>query len=58
MIVPNVVLGKNFKMGEGVVIENWCKIGDNVFIGHHTILREGTAFGTNCMIGHLPVFEG
>ncbi len=57
-IHPYTVFGKNVKVGQGVVIERDCKIGDNTIIAHHVVMRPKTIIGNDCVIGHLNVFEG
>ena len=57
-IHPSTVIGKNVRIGYGVVIEKNCVIGNNTFIGHHVVLRPGTIIGRDCTIGHLTVSEG
>jgi len=53
-----ISVGKNVRIGIGVVIEKGCKIGDNVIIGHHVVMRPKTIIGNDSVIGHLCVFEG
>ena len=40
------------------IIEENCKIGNDVFIGHYCILRPYTIVGDRTKIGHLTVIEG
>lgn len=56
-VSPNCKIGKNVRLGEGVVIDDGCEIGDNVFIGHYTVLRDKVTIGDNSIIGHLVMIE-
>jgi len=40
-------IGKNFKYGENVIIEDDVVIGDNVKLGHNVILKSGTRIHNN-----------
>jgi len=57
-IHPDVIFGKNVRVGHYVVIEEDCEIGDNCFIGNFVFMRKGTKIGSNCVIGHGTIFEG
>jgi len=57
-IHPSVAFGANVRIGEGVIVEEGCTIGNDTIIGHHVVLRPGTHIGDECVIGHLTVFEG
>ncbi|KKM96431.1 hypothetical protein LCGC14_1178100 [marine sediment metagenome] len=58
LIHPNTILGKNVRLGYGIITEKDCEIGDNTFIGNYVILRPETKIGNNCSIGHHTVIEG
>jgi len=57
-IHPSVAFGRDVRVGEGIVLEERCWIGNNTIIGHHVILRSATVVGDDCIIGHLTVCEG
>jgi acetyltransferase-like isoleucine patch superfamily enzyme len=50
--------GRGVKIGDFVVIEDYCVFGNNVLIGNGCILRPKTEIGDDSMVGHLTVFEG
>lgn len=56
-IHPDVIFGKNVRVGHYVVIEEDCEIGDGCFIGNNTVVRAGCIFGNHCVVGHNVVFE-
>ena len=45
------------KIGWGVVIDENCNIGNDVFIGHNTVIRSGVKIGEGSIIGHLVMVE-
>jgi len=53
----SVTFGKNVRIGENVVIDEGCSIGDGVFIGHNTVVRSGVKIGAGSVIGHLVVIN-
>ena len=53
----SVVFGMDVKVGENVVIDAGCQIGDNVFIGHNTVIRSNVKIGDDSIIGHLVMIE-
>ena len=40
-IDPSTRFGKNVRLGEGVVIERGCRIGNNTIIGHYCTISPG-----------------
>lgn len=56
-IAPNVVLGKNVKIGIGCVIEGNVEIGDDTEIHHNVVIRNKTRIGKRCTI-HSGVIIG
>jgi UDP-2-acetamido-3-amino-2,3-dideoxy-glucuronate N-acetyltransferase len=57
-IHPDVVFGKNVRLGHYVVIEEGCEIGDDCFIGNFVVLRPKTIVGKHSIISHGCVCEG
>lgn len=53
----SVRFGKNVRIGENVVIDEGCSIGDGVFIGHNSVIRSEVKIGAGSIIGHLVVIE-
>lgn len=53
----SVVFGRNVRLGENVVIDEYTHIGDNVFIGHNTVIRNNVFIDDNSVIGHNTVIE-
>lgn len=53
----SVRFGQNVRVGENVVIDEGCSIGDGVFIGHNTVIRSGVNIGPYSVIGHLVMIE-
>ena len=53
----SVKFGKNVRIGENVVIDEGCSVGDGVFIGHNSVIRSGVSIGANSIIGHLVMVE-
>lgn len=54
----STVFGQNVKLSHFIVIDEFCIIGDNVFIGDFTKLRTGTKIGNNSIIGNHVISEG
>lgn len=56
-IHPSAAIGRGVFIGEQVVIEANCRIGDQVRIDHHTVIKKDTvimdhvSIGANCVIG-------
>lgn len=48
IIADDFKYGKNFKIGDCVIIQEECEVGDNVDIQHHVLLKKGTKIG-NCV---------
>jgi len=57
-IHPDVIFGKDVRVGHYVVIEEGCKIGDYCFIGNFVVLRPQTIVGSKSIISHGCVCEG
>jgi acetyltransferase-like isoleucine patch superfamily enzyme len=53
----SVRFGSKVRVGENVVIDEGCSIGDGVFIGHNTVIRENVHIGAGSVIGHLVMIE-
>lgn len=53
----SVRFGKGVRIGENVVIDEGCSIGDDVFIGHNTVIRSDVKIGAGSVLGHLVVIE-
>jgi UDP-2-acetamido-3-amino-2,3-dideoxy-glucuronate N-acetyltransferase len=53
----SVRFGQNVKVGENVVIDEGCSIGDDVFVGHNSVIRSEVKIGAGSIIGHLVVIE-
>jgi UDP-3-O-[3-hydroxymyristoyl] glucosamine N-acyltransferase len=57
VIHPTAKIGKNTYIGEFVIIEAGCQLGDFARIDHHSVLKKGTiihnsvTIGANCVIG-------
>jgi acetyltransferase-like isoleucine patch superfamily enzyme len=49
-IHPDVIFGKNVRIGHFVVIEEGCEIGDDTFLGNYVSLRPNTKIGKGCSI--------
>ena len=47
----NVIIGNNFEVGIGVIIEDDVKIGNNVNLSHNVVLHQGVEIGNNVSIG-------
>jgi UDP-3-O-[3-hydroxymyristoyl] glucosamine N-acyltransferase len=45
-------------IGDHVVIEANCRIGNNSHIGHNTVIKEGTVIGNDVLIGSNNVIGG
>jgi acetyltransferase-like isoleucine patch superfamily enzyme len=58
ILYSTVTVGKDVKLGSSVVIEDYCCLGDEVFVGNGTVMRPRTVIGDRTRIGHLVVFEG
>jgi acetyltransferase-like isoleucine patch superfamily enzyme len=56
-IHPDVIFGKNVRLGYYVVIEEDCEIGNDVYIGHHTVIRGGARIGNKVLISQTCTFE-
>lgn len=56
-IHPDAKIGKNVRIGEGVIIEDDCVIGDNVFLGHYVILRTNTHVGNGTKLMNFTTCE-
>ena len=50
-IGPNVVIGQNVSLADGVVVGAGCFIGDNVVVGKNTQLQANVTICANCVIG-------
>jgi UDP-3-O-[3-hydroxymyristoyl] glucosamine N-acyltransferase len=58
VIDPSVKLGKNLSIGEYVVIEVGCSIGDDTTIGHNTVIKSRTQIANRVQIGSSNVIGG
>ncbi|MBP5986878.1 MAG: UDP-3-O-(3-hydroxymyristoyl)glucosamine N-acyltransferase [Azonexus sp.] len=56
-IAPYVVLGKNVRLGEGVVIHAGCVVGDDVSIGDGGILYPNVTIYHGCKIGQRVIIH-
>jgi len=56
-IHPNAKIGKNVRMGRGVIIEENCVIGDNAFLGHYVILRHNVHVGEGAKLMNFCTCE-
>lgn len=56
-IHPDAKIGKNVRIGEGVIIENACVIGDDVFLGHYVILRHNVHVGNGTKLMNFTTCE-
>ncbi len=50
-ISPNVVIGQNVSLADGVVVGAGCFIGDNVVVGKNTQLQANVTIYADCVIG-------
>lgn len=50
-IGPNVVIGQNVSLADGVVVGAGCFIGDNVVVGKNTQLQANVTIYADCVIG-------
>lgn len=58
-IGPQVVMGRNVRLGEGVIIHAGCVIGDEVEIGEGSVLYPRVAIYSGCRIGrHAIIHSG
>lgn len=55
MIHPSAKIGKEVKLGEGVVVEARARIGGGCTIGHGVVVRADTVIGANCRIDDYAV---
>jgi len=51
IIGPNVVIGQNVTLADGVIIGAGCYIGDNVSINSNTELKANVTIYSDCVIG-------
>lgn len=56
-ISQKTIFDVSVKLGFGVVIDDDCIIGQNVFIGHNSILRNKVIIDDAVTIGHLCLIE-